>query len=204
MRKLVKNAYNLCADDYYVNRGIFKSQKYLEILNKHLKPYSQILDVGCGAGIPVDDYLVLKGHNLTGVDISEKQIELAKINVPKASYLVSDMSEMNFRDNSYDAIVSFYAIFHIPREDHFELFRKLFSLLKDDGLFLATLGYEEWEGFEEFHGVRMYWSQFGKDKNIELVEQAGFKIIEAEVDESGGEQHLVVFAIKNPQKIKTQ
>lgn len=203
MRKSVKDAYNLCADAYGLNRDIFPNQKYLEKLNTHLKANSQILDVGCGAGIPVDDYLVLKGHHLTGVDISEKQIELAKINVPEATYLVGDMSEMDFQKNSFDAIVSFYAIFHIPKEDHLELIKSIYGFIKDDGLFLATLGYEEWEGCEEFHGVTMHWSHYGMDKNLELLKQAVFEIIFAEVDESGGERHLVVLAKKNLTKAQT-
>ena len=196
MRNLVKDAYNLCANDYSMNRDIFKNQKYLDELNKYLKVNSQILDIGCGAGIPIDDYLISKGHILIGVDISEKQIELAKVNVPRATYLVNDMSEMNFPNNSFDAIVSFYAIFHIPKEEHLELFKKIYNFLKDDGLFLTTLGYEEWEGSEEFHGVTMHWSHYGKDKNLELVKKAGFEIIKAEVDGSGGEHHFVVLAKK--------
>lgn len=196
MRQLVKDAYNKCAVNYSQYRFIFKNKKYLEELNGYLENGSKILDVGCGAGIPIDDYLISKGHKLTGVDISEKQIELARINVPKATYLINNMSEMNFPSNSFDAIVSFYAIFHIPKEEHLELFKKIYSFLKNGGLFLATLGYEEWEGSEEFHGVTMHWSHFGKDKNLELVKQAGFEIIKAETDDSGGEHHFVVLAKK--------
>ncbi len=196
MRKLVKGAYDACAADYCLNRDIFKSQKYLDKLNEYLKADSQILDMGCGAGIPIDDYLAGLGHNVTGVDISERQIELAKINVPKATYYVSDMSEMNFQPNSLDAVVSFYAIFHLPKEEHLDLFKKVHALLRDEGIFLATLGYEEWEGSEEFHGVTMHWSHYGKDKNLALVKQAGFDVVQAEVDESGGESHLVVLARK--------
>lgn len=196
MRKLVRDAYNVCAADYSANRDIFTNQKYLDKLLTYLKVNSQILDVGCGAGIPVDDYFVLNGHNVTGVDISEKQIQLARKNVPEATYLIGDMSEMDFQKNSFDAIVSFYAVFHIPRQDHLELFKRIYSFLKDDGLFLATLGYEEWEGCEDFHGVTMRWSQYGMDKNLELLKQAGFEIITAEVDESGGERHFVVLAMK--------
>lgn len=200
MRNLVKEAYNLCADAYSLNRDIFANQKYLEKLKTYLKANSQILDVGCGAGKPVDDYLAFNGHQVTGVDISEKQIELAQANVPEATYLVGDMSEMDFRQNSFDAVVSFYAIFHIPKEDHLELFKRIFNLLKDGGLFLVTLGYEEWESCEEFCGVTMHWSHYDKDKNLQLVKQTGFEIITAEVDESGGERHFVVLAMKKPLK----
>ena len=196
MRKLVKDAYNQCAVDYSSDRDLFKNRKYLDELNKYLKPNSKILDVGCGAGIPVDEYLVSKGHEITGVDISDKQIELAKINVPQAKYFMKDMSEINFEENSFEAVVSFYAIFHIPKEEHLDLFKKIHKYLKKDGIFLATLGYEEWEGSEEFHGVTMHWSHYNKDKNLDLVKEAGFKIIKTEVDNSGGEHHFVVMARK--------
>lgn len=197
MKQLVRQGYNQCAEIYSLERDSFKNKKYLDQLNKLLSPKSHILDVGCGAGKPIDEYLVSKGHNLTGVDISEKQIELAKLNVSKATYFKEDMSKMNFSSNLFDAVVSFYAIFHIPKEEHLEIFKKIYSFLKDGGLFLATLGYEEWDGSEKFHGVTMYWSHFGKDKNLELIKQAGFEIVKAEVDESGGEHHFVVLAKKS-------
>lgn len=196
MNQLVRNAYNKCAEDYNLTRDLFKNKKYLEMLSEYLKPNSEILDIGCGAGKPIDEYLVSKEYIVTGIDISEKQIELAKINVPKASYLVKDMSEMNFQNNSFDTVVSFYAIFHIPREDHLYLFKKILKILKPGGLFLTTLGFDDWEGSEEFHGVTMHWSQYNKDKNLELIKEAGFEIVKAEIDKSGEEHHFVVLAKK--------
>ncbi len=196
MRLLVKDGYNRCANSYGLGRDVFKNKKYLDELNKYLKQGSRILDVGCGAGVPIDEYLISKGHRVTGVDISEKQIELAKINVPQAVYLVEDMSKTFFPPGFFDAVVSFYAIFHIPRKEHLEIFKKIFGFLRRSGMFLATLGSEDWEGSEEFYGVTMHWSHYGKDKNLELIKMAGFEIIMAEVDGSGGEHHLVVLARK--------
>lgn len=196
MRNKVRQAYNKCASDYLKGRDQFKNQKYLEKLTSLLEPKSKILDIGCGAGIPVDKFLISCGHEITGVDISEEQIKLAMKNVPDGNYVVGDMSEIDFNENSFEAIVSFYAIFHIPRIEHLDLFKKIYKLLKPGGLFLATLGSEDWVGSEEFYGVQMHWSHWGKEKNIELVKQAGFEIILAEIDESGGEHHLVVLGRK--------
>ncbi len=198
MKQLVKSAYNRCAGRYGLERDVFKNKKQLDWLIKRLAPGAKILDIGCGAGVPVDKYLVEKGHLVTGVDISEKQVELARKNIPKASFLVKEMTEMGFEDGSFDAVVSFYAIFHIPREEHFGLLRKINFLLKPGGRLLITMGNEEWEGSEQFCGVEMYWSHYGKDKNLELVKEAGFRIEESEVDDSGGEHHLVVLAKKPP------
>jgi len=166
----------------------------LEQLAVLLPKGSTILDIGCGAGVPIDKFLSENGYTVKGIDISEKQIELAKKNVPHASYEVKDMSE--FKDNEYDvdAIVSFYAIFHTPREIHFELFKKLASFLKSGGLLLVTMGSSDWEGEEEnFHGAHMYWSHYSPEKNVEIVKKAGFEIISDKLDMSGGEKHQIIF-----------
>jgi len=103
---------------------------------------------------------------------------------------------MDFAENSLDAVVSFYAIFHIKREMHLALLKRLFSFIKPGGYLLITMGAGEWEGTEPFHGVEMFWSHYGSEKNKEIIQSAGFTILQAEVDTSGGEKHLVVFAQK--------
>ena len=72
-----------------------------------------MLDIGCGPGIPVDRYLIDNGDKVIGLDISESQIELAKKNVPEATYEVKDISTLTMREYSVDAVVSFYVVFHI-------------------------------------------------------------------------------------------
>ena len=82
------------------------------------------MDVGCGSGIPIDEFLLDRGFSVTGMDISEEQINLAKKNLPKGKFSVVEMSDISFPESSLDSIISFYAIFHIPREEHFSLFKK--------------------------------------------------------------------------------
>jgi len=196
-RKLVKTGYNQCAKDYADNRDLFKNQKYLEDLVKELPKGASVLDIGCGSGVPIDKFLFEKGFKVTGVDISEEMIKLARENLPGNDYLVKDMAGIDFPTDSFNAVVSFYAIFHIPREEHLPLLKKLHTFLKTGGYLLITMGSSDWEGTEDdFHGAKMFWSHYDKDKNVELVKQAGFQIIYNIVDTSGGEKHLVVFAHK--------
>jgi 2-polyprenyl-3-methyl-5-hydroxy-6-metoxy-1,4-benzoquinol methylase len=81
--KLVCKGYNKIARDYFKARDQFKSHKYLEQLNKLLKPNSLILDIGCGAGKPIDEFLADRGHRVIGIDISGKMIEFACRNFPE-------------------------------------------------------------------------------------------------------------------------
>ncbi len=192
---LVKRGYNKIADNYLVGRDQFKSDKYLEKLNFLISPASTILDVGCGSGVPVDQYLIKKGHKIVGVDISERQIKLAKKNVPEGEYEVKDMSELKEREYKVDAVVSFYAIFHTPREQHLDILRKLKTFLTKNGYLLVTMGSSEWEGREEnFFGGEMFWSHYGAKENRMLLEKAGFKVLLDEIDETGREKHQVLLA----------
>jgi cyclopropane fatty-acyl-phospholipid synthase-like methyltransferase len=192
----VREQYNKLAENYLAGRNQFKNNKYLEKLNDLLQPEAKILDVGCGAGMPVDKFFLDKGHEVLGIDISEKQIELAKKNLPQGDFKVEDMSELREGEYGVDAVVSFYAIFHTKREQHKDILKKINSFLKKNGLLLITMGSSDWEGREDFFGGEMEWSHYGKEENIKLVQEAGFEIILAEVDTTGGEKHLVVLAKK--------
>ena len=57
-----------------IDEGNFTYRVILSIINKYLKGTKKVLDIGCGAGT-LDFYLANKGHNVTGIDISEKAIE---------------------------------------------------------------------------------------------------------------------------------
>ena len=144
---LARNSYNQIGEAYLQARNQFKNDKYLERLDTLLETGSEILDIGCGAGKPVAQYFVGKDHRVIGIDISEKQIELARTNVPQARYEVKDMA--------VDAVVSFYDIFHLRRELHQDIFKKANSCLRKGGYLLATMGSTDWEGTEDnFHGAR--------------------------------------------------
>lgn len=194
---LVKQGYNKIAEKYSATRDQFSNIKYLEKLVGLLKPGATVLDIGCGAGVPVDKFLAEKGFKVLGLDFSEKQIEPARNNVPQATFEVEDMMQLQNGEYEVDAVVSFYAIFHTPREGHMELFKKINSFLPRRGYILITMGFSDWEGTEEdFHGTKMWWSHFGADKNIEIVKNAGFRIIFNEIDNSGDERHLIILARK--------
>ncbi len=91
-------------------------------LISRLDKNSKILDLGCGIGLPYDKYFIKNKVNLTGIDISERHIEIAKKNVKDAKYLVGDFFSKDIK-NKFDAIVSYFAIFHIPRTEHMRLLK---------------------------------------------------------------------------------
>ena len=86
---------------------------------------------------------------VTGVDISSVQIERARNFVPRAEFVCADMTEVDFPAESFAAIVSLYAIIHIPLDEQPALFAKLFEWLQPEGYLLVTVGNRAWTGVEE-------------------------------------------------------
>lgn len=191
----VRRGYDAAAESYSAERDQFESQKHLERFRALIPPPGEVLDVGCGSGIPVDRYLVEEGYSVTGIDLSPKQIELAKGSVPGAHFEVMNMLDLRSGQYDVDGILSFYAIFHTPRERHEELLNTLASFLRPGGVMLITMGASDYEGTEEdFHGVEMYWSHYDPPRNRELVEKAGLTVVSDEIDEGGSEHHQVIIA----------
>jgi cyclopropane fatty-acyl-phospholipid synthase-like methyltransferase len=161
-----------------------------------------ILDAGCGNGL-YSRYLS-EEFKVIGVDISEKQIELAKQNAPKANFICEDMTKINYPDEYFDGILSFYAIIHVPRDEHYDLLSNFYRMLKFNGAVLLIFqSNNDPESYEENffdRGVRMYWSGFDKNTNLGMLKDIGFKIIWSKsVKESpkwGESSHLYVFAEK--------
>jgi len=142
MREEVKQGYE-DADyegEYRESRELQEKEK--QLLNQGFESISgkKILELVCGFGLPFDRYIVEKGFDVTGVDIAEKHVKQARDNVPEAEFIQGGFFDQDFDENSFDAIVSFYAIFHIPREEHRELFEKIHDWLKEDGVILVTMG----------------------------------------------------------------
>lgn len=188
--------YDLIMPAYLGERPRLKSDKYVRKLLKLLPKRATILDVGCGAGWPVDNLLTQAGHEVVGVDSARAMIAEARRRVPEASYIVKKIEDLQAGEYRVEAVVSFYALFHTPRGKHGEILKKLVGCLTPKGYLLITMGDREWEGWHELYGQKVWSSQWGTKKNRELVEQAGAKIIFDELATSGGERHQVILAQK--------
>ncbi|KKU44623.1 MAG: type 11 methyltransferase, partial [Microgenomates group bacterium GW2011_GWA2_46_7] len=118
---LVRDGYDKMARRYLAGRGRLKTDKYVRRLIKYLPKNATILDLGCGAGIPVDNILIKAGHLIVGIDVSSQQIKLARKNCPQGEYFVRDIAELKPREYQVQAVISFYTLFHLPRIQHANL-----------------------------------------------------------------------------------
>jgi ubiquinone/menaquinone biosynthesis C-methylase UbiE len=192
--RLVKKGYDKIAEEYQADRHGFDHVKELEEFASLLPKNAKVLDVGCGAGIPVAKFLVDSGFEVVGVDFSENMLRLARKNMPQTSFIRKDMTKLDFADNSFDGLTAFYSIIHVPREKHSLLFKSFNRILKPNGIMLACMGPDEWEATEDYYGTKMFWSQYSPEKSLRLVKDTGFEVIFDKVLERGKERHYWIMA----------
>ena len=200
-KETVKKGYNQIAERYLAERTADSEDvRLLDDFIELLSPHAKVLDAGCGAGFPISSSLA-DLFDLTGVDFSEAQIELAKKHIPNATFICEDMTKLDFPEDSFDGICSYYAIIHIPREEHQSLLANFHHMLNTGGIALLCLGAENLidDIDENYLGTRMYWSHYDSETYIKMLKELGFSVIwrkyvKDETCEGAG--HLFVLAQK--------
>jgi SAM-dependent methyltransferase len=189
-REIVSRGYDEIADGYLAwSTDHTVRLRWLIELSALLPPPGRVLDLGCGAGLPVARWLVDAGYVVTGIDVSCEQIDRARRNAPEATFRVADMTTVGVEPGSFDGVVATYSITHVPRAGHAALFRRIHEWLRPGGVFLATLGAgdsPDWRG--EWLGTEMFFSHFDAGTNLRLVTESGFDVARQEVvaeDEDG-------------------
>ena len=180
--KIVALGYNEMAGDYgqwTLRHERPDRDKYTQLLMQNLPDAADVLELGCGPGDPTTKTLSAR-YNVTANDISASCLELARKNAPNATFVLSDMTSLEFPDNSFDAVVAYYAFHHIPRDRYGPLLHNISKWLRPGGIFMAAMYPYDVDNLvtEDWHGATMYWSSFDEEKTLQLVADAGLRVIE--------------------------
>lgn len=179
--------------------GETKYRGWLDEVLARLHESSRVLDLGCGSGVPVALTLAEAGHHVTGVDLSEVQIGRARARVPAATFIQADATTLDLPASSFDAVLSFYALIHIPLDEQEPLLRRIAEWLRPGGLFVATIGATAWTGSEQNWlggDVPMWWSHADASTTRTWVEQAGLVVEREEFIPEGPGGHTLLWATR--------
>jgi cyclopropane fatty-acyl-phospholipid synthase-like methyltransferase len=193
-KQLVALGYDRIADHYLERFGhsSVRAAKLAEVIER-LPASASILDLGCGAGIPVAHELVTSGFNVTGVDASRGQIERARRNVSGAHFIQADMVSVELAPESFDAILAFYSLTHLPKSEHASMIERLAGWLRPGGQFLANFGAAEGEWSEEWLGTTMFFSHHHPEMTKRLVQDAGFRLQRVEMLKQDNEEAVFLW-----------
>ena len=202
-RDLLRRGYDTISREYRDDHGRPNSstaehtdqyEDWVGDLARLLKPAAKVLDLGCGAGVPATQQLVELGFDVTGLDISSVQIERARSLVPGARFVLADMATWNCEPESFDAVVSFYALIHVPLEDQRMLLPRIRRWLRPRGFFFAIVGHDLWTGLENYLDAPMFWDHADRMTYLEWLDQAGLTPVWDRFVPEGQGGHTLVLA----------
>jgi len=188
---LVRRGYDALSYHYRADdAGEGRYAPWLAELKPRLPAGASVLDVGCGCGVPVARSLAAAGHAVTGVDLSDVQIERARQLVPAATFVRADANAVDFPAASFDAVVCLYSLIHMPLDAQRRLLSRVANWLKPGGWLLATTGWTTWTGTEQnwLGGpAAMWWSQQDANTYRVWLRESGLEITSQDfVPEDGG------------------
>jgi ubiquinone/menaquinone biosynthesis C-methylase UbiE len=139
-----------------------------------------VWDFGCGPGHTAQ-YLKNLGIEISGLDLSEKILEQARLIHPEIDFRKGNILELEFENDSIAGVVAFYAIVHFTEEQAGTAFREVFRVLQPGGIFLFTyhIG-EETIHINEFLGkkVDIDFMFFTTDFISSCLKDSGFEKVE--------------------------
>ncbi|KAK5171422.1 uncharacterized protein LTR77_004566 [Saxophila tyrrhenica] len=189
-KEIVRQTYDNIAEWYlrWITDQRSPRERYTTKVLENAPPSPRILEMGCGPGVPITRMLLDHGADVVANDISSAQINMAQARCPTANFVLEDMAGLSFEPASFDGVVSFFTVFHLPREEQKEMLAKIYRWLRPGGMVafnLATVDEEEIHG--EFLGHGMFWSSFPAEENKKMVTDVGFELVEAtELDAGDG------------------
>jgi len=124
----------------------------LKRFDSQLPEESQILDIGCGPGVPITRYLAEKGHMLTAIDCSNEMVRLAQKKIPNVICLYEDMYQLDFPDDCFDGVVASGSLFHEPLAQQASLLRRIRSVMRERGVLLVSFVSQHMSGQKRYSG----------------------------------------------------
>lgn len=198
-----RDTYNAAADTFDDGPLAFWAKygrKTVERLS--LRAGSKVLDVACGTGASalVAGEIVGCTGKVTGIDISENMLALARkkageLNLCNTEFVLGDMSELGYEDESFSAVVCVFGIFFVP--DMERQVRELWRMVKPGGkLAITTWGqnffeplYGNWKRVIEKETPKLRsafnpWDRISSPESLKkLMQDAGTTNIEVAPEE---------------------
>lgn len=113
-----------------------KFEKILDEIEKFSSNKGKLLEVGCAAGFFLD-YAQKRGWQVIGIEPEES---IAKYAIKKfgLNVEISTIESVQFPEKHFDLIIALNVLSHL--EDPKKFFREIYSMLKNDGLFVFQTG----------------------------------------------------------------
>jgi cyclopropane fatty-acyl-phospholipid synthase-like methyltransferase len=176
--KNVFRVYDKIASWFSKNRDVgLIERNYLDKLIEFLPKEGNVLDLGCGTGKPILEYLLSKNLNVTGVDASCEMLKIAKSNFPQVEFILQDMRVLNL-SKRFNAIIAWHSFFHLAATDQPAMFKLFEEHLRCNGILLFTSGPKNGEAWGMNGGENLFHASLDQQEYEDMLSKHNFKVLE--------------------------
>jgi SAM-dependent methyltransferase len=152
-----------------------------------------ILDIGCGSGEPIAGYLIEKGCDVTGVDLSSAMIGMCKERFPDDDWIVADMRTLSL-DQRFEGILAWDSFFHLCPEDQRQMFPIFRKNAAPNAALIFTSGPGHGEAIGTLKGEPLYHGSLDGEEYRSLLDQHGFDVVTNVVEDPDCGNHTIWLA----------
>ncbi|MEL7298605.1 MAG: methyltransferase domain-containing protein [Pseudomonadota bacterium] len=164
-------AYEHFADEFLRRRSDI-GENTVRAWAGHLPDNSDLLELGCGGGLPVTRTLVAAGHRVSAIDASPSLLETFRTRFPTVDVRCERVQDSTFFDRQFDAIVAVGLIFLLPAAEQHDMIERIARHLRPGGGLLMTAPVETGEWTDVVTGMRC--ESLGEQAYREALKSAGF------------------------------
>jgi SAM-dependent methyltransferase len=153
-------------------------ERFVDALPKHAK----VLDLGCGSGRPIGQYMAERGLSLTGVDSSPTMISLCRSRLPDHEWIEADIRGLSL-GRSFDGILSWDSFFHLDHNDQRQMFAVFAKQAATAALLMFNTGPAHGEAIGSYRGDPLYHASLSPNEYDALLSRFGVDVIEHVVND---------------------
>ncbi|MGU3576076.1 class I SAM-dependent methyltransferase [Brucellaceae bacterium C25G] len=158
-------------------------QKWLDVfLDVMPKGKRKVLDIGCGSGKPIAEYLIKKNCQITGVDSSPYFIELATHSFSDHHWLVKDMRHLE-NIGQFHGLIAWHSSFHLKPQDQRPMFETFRTITHKNAVLMFTSGTHLGEAIGIFEGNALYHGSLDTAEYRQLLNDNGFIVLQYTEDD---------------------
>ncbi|MDR6954458.1 SAM-dependent methyltransferase [Ancylobacter sp. 3268] len=181
-----------------------------------LPPGAEVLDLGCGPGVPIARHLVEHGHPVTGIDSAPEMIELFRRNLARppetkapqthapqtqasaspaiaAKAIVADMRGLAL-GRRFGGLIAWDSFFHLSREDQRLMFPVFAAHAAPGAPLLFTAGPAEGDAIGTLEGEPLYHASLDPAEYRARLDAAGFDLVAHQTEDPACGGHTIWLA----------
>jgi len=194
----ISDLYERHAHDYITDRTNvgWDERHWLDRFSSLLPKAAAVLDIGCGAGVPIASYLIDRGFAVDGVDTSPTLIAACRERFAHRNWYVADMRRLALSEQ-FDGLLAWDSFFHLSHDDQ----RRMFPIFRrhagTGAALLFTTGPDYGEAVGSYRGEALYHASLAPEEYRALLQSNEFRVVSHVVEDQSCGGHTVWLAQRN-------